>query len=361
MDPHTEAKHVILRKYLDAWLPIISRFNGEVLIIDGFAGPGEYVGGKEGSPIIALKAVLEHKLGPFMKAKFRFIFVEENTARCEHLKKVIASLPLAGNPNIQVEVACGRFDVIISQLLDDFDAKKIKLPPTFAFIDPFGFSGIPLSLITRIMRNKSCEVLVNFMYEEIVRFMEISQNGKHYDDLFGTDQWRLIHQNKALTPAQRAAQIPSLYHAQLSNIAGIQYVRTFKMINEHNKLDYFLFFGTNSPFGLLKMKEAMWRVDPTGTFVFSDATYNPEQGVLFDLTPDYARLKKEIVLRYKGKRIPITVLEDFVTTDTVFLPTHIRKHVLTEMENTVPPEIKVFRAGKTRKGSFPEGTVIEFL
>lgn len=61
IEPHTEAKHEILRKYLDAWFPIMTRWNGRVLYIDGFAGPGEYIGGKYGSPIIATKAVLEHK------------------------------------------------------------------------------------------------------------------------------------------------------------------------------------------------------------------------------------------------------------------------------------------------------------
>ena len=61
IDPHTEAKHDILRKYLDAWLPIITRWNGRVLYIDGFAGPGEYIGGRDGSPIIAIKSICEHK------------------------------------------------------------------------------------------------------------------------------------------------------------------------------------------------------------------------------------------------------------------------------------------------------------
>ncbi|PIU78275.1 MAG: hypothetical protein COZ28_01740 [Candidatus Moranbacteria bacterium CG_4_10_14_3_um_filter_44_15] len=46
IEPHTEEKHEILRKYLDAWLPIMTRWNGRVLYIDGFAGPGEYIGGK---------------------------------------------------------------------------------------------------------------------------------------------------------------------------------------------------------------------------------------------------------------------------------------------------------------------------
>lgn len=38
-DAHTLAKHGILREYLEAWLPIMSRRNPSLLLIDGFAGP----------------------------------------------------------------------------------------------------------------------------------------------------------------------------------------------------------------------------------------------------------------------------------------------------------------------------------
>src|SRR5437016_1710637 len=61
-DPHTLAKHAILQRYLQAWFPILTRQASslahqyksaprrEILFIDGFAGPGEYTNGKEGSP-----------------------------------------------------------------------------------------------------------------------------------------------------------------------------------------------------------------------------------------------------------------------------------------------------------------------
>ena len=61
IEPHTIAKHRILRSYLDAWLPIMTRWNGRVVYVDGFAGPGQYKGGEEGSPVIALKAAVEHR------------------------------------------------------------------------------------------------------------------------------------------------------------------------------------------------------------------------------------------------------------------------------------------------------------
>ena len=58
MQPHTEAKHTILKRYLEAWFPIQTRFNDKVMIIDGFAGPGEYESGELGSPLIAINIAL---------------------------------------------------------------------------------------------------------------------------------------------------------------------------------------------------------------------------------------------------------------------------------------------------------------
>jgi hypothetical protein len=50
IEPHTSAKHQILRKYLDAWLPIVGTYNKRIIYIDGFAGPGEYAGESRARP-----------------------------------------------------------------------------------------------------------------------------------------------------------------------------------------------------------------------------------------------------------------------------------------------------------------------
>lgn len=60
LEPHTAAKHEILRRYLQAWAPILSQGKfPNLVIVDGFAGPGRYSRGEEGSPIISIKAVTE--------------------------------------------------------------------------------------------------------------------------------------------------------------------------------------------------------------------------------------------------------------------------------------------------------------
>jgi hypothetical protein len=59
MAPHTGAKHQIIQKYVAAWYPILSRWNGRVVFIDGFAGRGRYNDGSEWSPQIALHTLLD--------------------------------------------------------------------------------------------------------------------------------------------------------------------------------------------------------------------------------------------------------------------------------------------------------------
>lgn len=360
--PHTEAKHAILRKYLDAWLPIITRWNGRVLYIDGFAGPGEYLGGKDGSPIIAIKAVTEHKIK--IKAEIKMLFIEDDKERCENLKKTVASLKIT--PNIEIECICNKFEATIADLIKHIDEQKVRLIPAFIFIDPFGFTGIPLSLVKRIMENNKCEVLITFMYEEIDRFMSDRRLWPSLAETFGieelqfkNDEWQKIISEK--NPKSRELLLHNAYKERLEKEANIKYVRSFKMTNKINKTDYFLFFGTNSLVGLKKMKEAMWKIDGSGMFNFSDATYNPAQPTLFELKPNYDDLKKIILKEFSKKAVSVMDLENYILTETPYRETHYKRHVLYPMEVAQPPEIRVKSNKKRRKGDYLPEYIVEFL
>ncbi len=366
LEPHTEAKHIILNKYLQAWIPIQRRFNQKVLYIDGFAGPGIYDNGEEGSPIIALKTLLNHKLLPLMKETFIFAFIEQNKERCEKLKEVISKIKLPTSPTIKTEIECGEFADVVGKNLDYIEKKNLTLAPSFVFIDPFGFKGIPLELIGRIMKNPKCEVLINFNYEDMSRWYANPENEKHYNDLFGTKEWKEVFK-KTDNPKERENGLHNLYQRQMKKIAGIKYIRSFKMKNKSNKLDYFLFFGTNSLTGLNAMKEAMWKVDGMGRFEFSDYTYNSNVGggtvqtVLFELEPNFGILKKDLLIEFKGKTVGITEIENFVKAETAFLTKHIRKPILDVWEAEKPPKIKVTYSGKRRPGTYPKDAEIAFL
>ena len=47
----------------------MTRYNRRVVVVDAFAGPGRYLGGEEGSPLILVKAYLEHSHQPQMSSE----------------------------------------------------------------------------------------------------------------------------------------------------------------------------------------------------------------------------------------------------------------------------------------------------
>ena len=78
------------------------------------------------------------------------------------------------------------------------------------------------------------------------------------------------------------------------------------------------------------MKEAMWKVDESGTYTFSDAT-DPNQTVLFAAEPDRPLLSRMIVHEFSGRDATVGQIEIFVVQKTPFTESHYKK-VLAALE-----------------------------
>jgi three-Cys-motif partner protein len=352
LEPHTAKKHAILRQYFQAWLPIMGSWNGRVLYVDGFAGPGQYSKGEDGSPVIVLKAARDHTYK--FKAELMCLFVEAQHDRYDHLNKVLAQINPPLPKNIKFQTMHGKFDEHLKNVFMLLQEQKKTIAPALVFIDPFGFSHTPFSTVAKILENPRCEVLVNFMYEEVNRFLSHPDHAVNFDLLFGIPEWRTALEMPTADDRQKA--IHDLYLNQLRTVA--KYVRSFQMLNMGNRTDYFLFFATNNLKGLEKMKDAMWRVYQSGGEQFSD--YKESLGTLplFAPEPDYAELRDLVVRQFSGRQVVMDALEEFVIADTRFLRTHIRK-ILIPMENE--GSLSVVSAGeKRRRGTFPSGTILQF-
>jgi hypothetical protein len=241
----------------------------------------------------------------------------------------VSTLTLPDNFKVQIAEGMTFEQGFRTYLLEPYRNAQKPLPPTFAFIDPFGWTGVPFSLVKEILANKSCEVLFNFMYEEINRFIEHPDQTKNFDNLFGTPDWRGTSQ---IDDARaRRDFLHGLYMRQLREEAHARYVRSFEMRNKKDATDYFLFFATNSANGMEKMKEAMWKVDESGEFRFSDAT-NPAQTLLFSPQPNFDALRRMIVSEFQGREATVIEIQDFVLAHTPFRASHYKKQVLAELE-----------------------------
>ncbi len=360
LEPHTQTKHLILREYLAAWLPIMSKWNRRIVFIDGFAGPGRYSKGEEGSPLIVLRTALAHnRLSP--DCEFNFLFIEADKKRAEHLRGEIERLN-AEQPfpkTFHHEVAPARFEEKVNRVL--VDLAGAQLAPTLAFIDPFGFEGLPMRLVAEVAKYPKCECLITFMYEPVNRFFEhpSPKIQEHLEALFGTAEARSLVE---LTddPQTRFRQITSLYETQLGTVARFKFVRTFTMVNVGNRVEYLLFFGTNNETGLSKMKAAMWKADPGEGCRFSDRTVSSQE-VLLGPEPDFALLERLLRDRFGGKGFfDIDEVARFVLIGTPFLETqHLKQKTLAPMERAHRIEPK--HASARKKCTYPAGTKIRFL
>jgi three-Cys-motif partner protein len=327
-----------------------------ILYVDGFAGPGRYAGGEDGSPIIAVRSALDHAVR--IKGNVFFLFVEEKRDRAEVLQQCIAEL--ATPSNFHVKVAAGeRFADAFEVLKKFYTERNRRFPPTFAFIDPFGWTGAPFDVVRFILGQPNCEILVTFMYEEINRFLGHRDQPANFDQFFGTEKWR--EGMKLGLSSDRNRFLHDLYLCQLKEAARAQYVRSFQMQNASGLTDYYLFYATNNPLGLRKMKEAMWRVDESGEFTFSDAT-DARQLLLIGKEPRYDLLERQLRDQFRERAIPLAEIENFVLTETPFRETHY-KGVLKTLEFSDPPALVVMEAPKgRRRGTFPSASMmVRFL
>jgi three-Cys-motif partner protein len=347
LEEHSRAKHQILASYLGAWLPIMSKWNARLVLVDGFAGPGRYVDGEDGSPLIMLKAFLEHDQRDLITAELIYLFIEERKDRVLHLERELAKLTLP--EQIRVQVVQGAFEETFRELLEEIQERRQTLAPTFAFIDPFGYTGASMDLAGQFLQFQQCEILVYMPLPWIVRFIGRSGQGAAMSSLFGSEEaWRPAID---MSGEERKDFLHDLFREQLKNEAGVKYVRSFEIVTRRGAGGYHLFFGTGHEKGLDRMKSAMWRIDPQEGRRFRDST-SSDQLVLLEPEPDLGPLATAISSRFGGDAFTIEELERFALVDTPFLPTHVRS-VLRPLEESDRLEVL---SERKRRRTYPSGT-----
>ena len=337
-EEQTEGKHLVLRNYLDGWFPILGRWNGRLLYIDGFAGPGEYARGERGSPLVALECVRRHKSeGRLANVEVIFLFMESKRDRADHLRDLLHEQ--APIPNTQVDVRHGTFDDHMTAILDYIGTQNATLDPAFVMIDPFGPKGSPMELIGRVLENPKSEVLISFMYEPIRRFREQPEYERSLDELFGTSRWRDCFGFGE--EAERNRFLHGLFGEQLKK-HGAKFVVPFELW-KGNRYIYTLYFATGDRKGCDLMKASIWKIDPSGTYAFRG--YAAGQLTLFG--PDTSQLEQQLRSEFGNNWTPIERVDDFVMGDqTPFHNGHLRRMTLQPLERKGAIEVSRPQGGR---------------
>ena len=354
IEPHTNGKHLVLRHYLDAWLPIMLRSNERILYVDAFAGPGEYQEWELGSPLIALTRFLNFSRFAGATGSMAFEFIEADFDRYMHLKSVLAREEYHLPPNATCNTYHGTFNDRMTKVLDQLDIQQQALEPALVMIDPFGVSDTPMSTVQRILQNPKAEIYFTFMYDTVNRFTAAPQYESVFTDLFGSDEWRAGRD--IVDGDTKFSFFVDLYKSGL-RAAGATQLLHFAIDKEDKQNYYVIIYATKSTKGSDEMKKAMWRAAPNGDYRFVGGNQN--QIAFGEQIVDYDILQRQLADRFHGKGwIPMDELEDFVMSDaTPFHSGHLRSRALAPMEEAGVIEVRR-RAGSP--GFATDGTKISF-
>jgi three-Cys-motif partner protein len=362
-DDHTAAKHQVLRAYLDAWIPVmgyqslkVSRPSSEkptLLLVDGFAGPGRYLGGEPGSPLILLDALTSRAdTSKLAAVQFLYLFIEEDLRRVDHLKGELEGLDLPANVRVRTEH--GRFETTFSAVLDEIRPRRL-LVPTFAFIDPFGYSAASMSITGRFLNFPRSEALFFLPLSFIHRFVGRTGQEAALTALFDTDRWR---EAIALEGDDRRAFLLQLFCDQLQQQGQVKHVRSFQLVTRDGN-DYRLVFATGHERGLELMKRAMWSVDPIAGARYVTRT-NLGQEVLFQPQVDTGPLLAQLADAFDHRWFTIEEASKFTLLQTPFLhDRHLKGPTLAPAEKA--GLIEAQRPSGSRAGTFADGVRIRFV
>jgi len=370
LKPQTEIKHKLLKGYLDRWITILAqrrRQSERIVYIDGFAGPGRYSKGQPGSPLVVLQAAREHtRLNALLaRSEFEmiFVFIDMDEPTCDQLRQELNSFtsndPLPPQFRI-VGPIHGEFNEQMNQVLDMLDEQRKLLAPALVFIDPFGPTGFPMSLVARIMRNASCEVFIRLNYTRLANtFLQRPDMELKISELYGTDQWRTARPMRA----GREQYLIELYQSQLREAGSAQLVQPFRTVDATGHIAYFV-FGTGNSVGFEEMKEAMWKIDPEGLFRWQASRRRDERQASF--LPRIAdsecqeRLAVLVTSDLEGRTVQVANLEEYARRAPGVLIRHLRP-TLNRLEAEGHIASVVRRSGQPRrKGTFPPDAVVQF-
>jgi three-Cys-motif partner protein len=341
---HSKAKILLLQKYLEKYLNIITNdgHTKKVYVFDLFCGEGIYENEGEGSPIAILKTLKD--LHFINKAKNKEIikvdlyFNDKDEFKIEKLKSIVADKKLHykdfGNINYRSKD--------YKQILEGLSSyiQNFKNEKAFVFIDPYGYKEIRASEIKKLLQSKKSEVLLFLPTQFMYRFNEKGTPEALIEilsELVDLKDWR---------PNSSVYAFINQFKDALKKYLGNDYFVDTFTIEKDEATVFCLFFFSSHIRGFEKMLETKWQIDDdegkgwsyekTGDLFTSLKTNILEQKLIELLSSNQTVYNGDIYM---------------VTLKSGFLPKHTVE-IFSNMQNQNKMEVISTDSSKIRKGAF---------
>lgn len=296
----SQVKTAIITKYFWAWTRILKNRTNRIAYIDLFCGPGVYDDGTESTPILILKKCLEDvELANKIITVFNDIDkntinkLTENMSKIENLNKL----------RYKPIVICTEVGKDIEEIFS-----RMKLIPSLAFIDPWGYKGLTNNLIKALTKDFGSDCLFFFNYNRINMGLNNDLVKEHMNNLFGEEIANDIRKNvKNLTPDEKELYILEKLSLSLSNDMN-NYILPFRFIDENrNKTSHYLIFVSKHELGYSIMKEIMAKESSITNDGVPSFSYIPTNHI-----SKYSNIQLNLLSNYQ---LPIDQLGDMLITE----------------------------------------------
>lgn len=253
----TEAKHFILKGYLQELAFKVLR-GWDLAYIDGFSGPWESKAAdlSDTSFMIALKVLKDAQQRIYndtgQRRCIRCFFSEKDKAAYAQLSAAVAPFHDPAN-GFEVKTFHGEFVDAVS-VIKTFIGSCFPL----IFIDPTGWTGFPFATISPLFAGPKCEVLINFMYGHVSRFVEHPDEKiiASLDPVLGGPGWR-ARLDPSLKPG---LAVEKLFRDTLQKAGPFAFVVSTKIDKAtHDRPHFFIAYGTKDRRGLMAFRETEFR------------------------------------------------------------------------------------------------------
>jgi len=247
-------KHFFLEQYLEKVAFHIGYGYREFVYVDCFSGPWQSQDEEfaDTSIRISLDRLNYVRTGLAAQGRYadiRAIFIEKSPTAFDALQAALNQ----HRGSIKTTALQGAFEDNIQRILAEIGSAF-----AFFFIDPKGWTGFAMDNIRPILLHKPGEVMVNFMYDFVNRFLDFpnAANEQSLDRLFGNPSWRRVRDSR-----DREVESVGLYIEQIRSAGGFTYATSTRILKPLSDRAYFhLVYATRSPTGILKFREAEKKV-----------------------------------------------------------------------------------------------------
>lgn len=306
----SRVKTAIVTRYFSAWANVIigsQRKNPRIRdqrigFVDLFCGPGYYEEGVMSTPLIILDKTISNKE---ISDRLLTIFNDTDRELTAKLENAIHALPGMNSLAITPKIFTNKLD---SHNIDFLD--ECKNIPTIYFIDPWGYKGLSLRLVTSLIQNWGSECIFFFNYKRINMSLSNELFNKNMSFFFGTERAAKLSVllGTITSPKDREAAIIEYTSRCIKNM-GVNYVLPFSFKDSTgNRTSHHIFYLTKAQKGLAIMKEIMGKLSSKRQRGVPLFDYNPiegddhgQQSLDLDLNNPIEELKNLLLETFEGR------------------------------------------------------------